>query len=339
MKVYEMVTLQDIAEKTGFSRAVVSRALNPHPDQKVASKTAEIIRQAAETMGYRRNQAASLLAKGASPAIGIFLPFSNDELICALHNGIFQVANQYGFAYNIYNDKKEFEYEDFFNALKVSRNAGVITYLPFNLGGDALPETLSKLLPLNCQVVVANAREIIHSGNVESVMLDNRYGGMLAAEHLMQRKCVRFIYEYAEKSWQREERCAGFVETLNAGGFKPQPFNRLFKETLPDSINEILNMILAGPFPVGVFCNTDLSALKIYAELCRMGKVSMLGQEIKLCGFDDISTAKAVGLTTIAQPFEELGKAAMSMLANRLTGADIPVEKIIKPQLKIRLTT
>ena len=334
-----MVTLQDIADKTGFSRAVVSRALNPHPDQKVAEKTLRVIRDAAAAMGYRRNQAASLLARGASPAIGIFLPFHQDELVCAMLKGMCQTANHHGFSYNIYDERKKVEYKEFFQAVRDARNAGVITYLPFFHDGKTLPDDVSKILPPECQVVVANSRETIKSGNVESVMIDNFYGGALAAEHLLRKNCVRYLYEYAENSWQRQERCAGFADTVRKNGWEPQHFTRLTEETRPDMVREILNMILAGPFPVGVFCNTDRSALRLYAELCRAGKAHLLGKEIKLCGYDNISSAGAVGLTTVEQPFEALGEAAMSLLVNRLTGSDIPVERRIKPVLKTGLTT
>ena len=334
-----MVTLQDIADQTGFSRAVVSRALNPHPDQKVAAKTLEIIRQTAAVMGYRRNQAASLLAKGASPAIGVFLPFHQDELICAMLKGICNVANQHGFAYNIYNERQRVKYNEFAQTLRNTRNAGVITYLPFETSGDSLPEEVSRLLPQSCQIVVANALTPIKSGNVESVMIDNYAGGALAAEHLLEKKCVRFLYEYAERSWQRQERCRSFAETINHAGFETRHFARLTSETLESVTADILSMILAGPFPVGVFCNTDRSALRLYTELCRAGKAGLIGKDIKICGFDNVTVAAETGLTTIAQPFEALGEAAMSLLVNRLTGADIPVERCIKPILHTRLTT
>ena len=334
-----MVTLQDIADRTGFSRAVVSRALNPHPDQKVAAKTLEIVRKTAAEMGYRRNQAASLLAKGASPAIGIFLPFHQDELICAMLKGMCNVANQHGFAYNIYNERRRVEYSEFAQTLRNTRNAGVITYLPFETSGDSLPEEVSRLLPQSCQIVVANARTPIKSGNVESVMIDNYAGGALAAEHLLQKKCVRFLYEYAARSWQRQERCRSFVEHINHAGFEARHFAYLTDEILESVIDEVLSMILAGPFPVGVFCNTDRSALRLYAELCRAGKAGLIGKEIKICGFDNITVADKIGLTSIAQPFEALGEAAMSLLVNRLTGSNIPVEHCIKPVLCPRLTT
>ena len=107
-----MVKLQDIADKTGFSLAVVSRALNPRPDQKVAARSAAIIRKAAEELGYRPNQAARLLAKGAGPAIGIFLPQAEagGALILSLVAGLTGTANRFGFACNFYFGLREEEY-------------------------------------------------------------------------------------------------------------------------------------------------------------------------------------------------------------------------------------
>ena len=336
-----MVTLQDIADKTGFSRAVVSRALNPYPDQKVAERTREIIRRAAEEMGYKRNQAASLLARGASPAIGIFLPGHPSELLSALIQGISKVANHYGFACNIYYGMTEADYRDFLQTVQNTRNAGVITYLPFNFSGDELPHQLAEVLPEDCKVVVANSPVHFKRKNVESVMIDNFYGGELAAQHLLEKGCKTFFYEGSSNSWQREERNHGFLSVLRKAGISED--NLI---CFGDSVREAewwrtcSKNIAESSTVTGVFCNNDDTALMLLRYLSAAGAADSVPEKIKIVGFNDTLLAGWNNLTTIRQPFEELGEAAMTLLVNHLTRADIKVPTTrLAPELVVRQTT
>ena len=332
-----MVTLQDIADKTGYSRAVVSRALNPFPDQRVSPKALEIIRKTAQTMGYRRNQAASLLARGASPAIGVFLPANSNELINELITGVCNIANQHGFAYNIYFGMTQDDYLDFFNTVRSTRNAGVITYLPFNCDGGKLPANLANMLPEKCQVVVANARHEIAMSNVSSVIIDNFYGGKLAALHLLERGCKSFFCESASSSWQRMERQRGFTETIDQAGYAVEIFDSLLHNDVSEALLQSFDKVDSPP---GIFCNTDLSALKIFAALSRSSRARQIGSRIKLCGFDKSAMAQAINLTSVNQPFRQLGETAMTLLVNQLTGAKLPIKTLrLQPELFYGQTT
>lgn len=336
-----MVTLQDIADRTGFSRAVVSRALNPRPDQKVAERTRDIIQRTAEEMGYVRNQAASLLAKGASPGIGVFVPGAPDALFCSLIHGVCRVANRHGFSYNIYSGIASGDYMDFFNTVRNARNAGIITYLPYNFIGDDLPEMLENLLPNGCRIVVANSPVPIKRNNVDSVMIDNYRGGCIAAEHLLERGCRSFFMENPRRSWQQRERVNGFSDTISLSGAAVSVFDRWVKDgDLNNILDNLIAQIKKTPGPCGVFCTVDDTAVLLIMRLQHAGLADELGKRIKIIGFDDIALAEQIGLTSIAQPFGELGESAMSLLVNHLTDAGIKVpSRRLLPVLKVRKTT
>lgn len=68
-----MVTIKDIAKETNFSVAVVSRALNPKPDQKVKATTEKTIKAVAERLGYRPNRLARAMISGVSPIVALSL--------------------------------------------------------------------------------------------------------------------------------------------------------------------------------------------------------------------------------------------------------------------------
>ncbi|MGO2978845.1 MAG: LacI family DNA-binding transcriptional regulator, partial [Leuconostoc mesenteroides] len=64
-----MVTIQDIANKTGVAISTVSRALGD--SQKISLRTKERIREAARDMGYTPNFAARNLTQTESNTVGV----------------------------------------------------------------------------------------------------------------------------------------------------------------------------------------------------------------------------------------------------------------------------
>jgi len=53
--------------------------------------------------------------------------------------------------------------------------------------------------------------------------------------------------------------------------------------------------------------------------------------DLAVIGFDDLEIAEYFRLTTVRQPLEESGRAAVELLFNRLAGPDRPVRQIELP--------
>lgn len=95
--------------------------------------------------------------------------------------------------------------------------------------------------------------------------------------------------------------------------------------------------------PTAVFCANDLIAFGVMSSLRDAG--IRIPADVSLAGFDDIALASqtSVPLTTIRQPMEELGMAAVELLlaAPRADEGDSPVieHRSFDPQLVIREST
>ena len=66
------ITINDIAQATGFSANTVSRALRDKPD--ISQETKALIRRAAAEMGYQKNIPASALRARKTDSIGVIIP-------------------------------------------------------------------------------------------------------------------------------------------------------------------------------------------------------------------------------------------------------------------------
>ena len=89
------------------------------------------------------------------------------------------------------------------------------------------------------------------------------------------------------------------------------------------------------PEPVGIFCDSDNTALTVNGYFQSHGIV--VGRQIKLVGYDDLEQTLHTypRLTTIRQPFAEMGSLAVRKLFNLMKGYPEKSE-ILEPELIIR---
>lgn len=334
-----MATLKDIANRTGFSVAVVSRALNPHPDQQVAESTRRAIEEACRVLGYRRNHAASCLRRGRHSAIGIFLPGLGGELTARLLNGLTKVANACNFSCNISFGEDIGEYLSFIRQADSLQSVGIISYAPIFRRPDdeaKFRDSMKRFRSSGGEVLMLNQPSDFLP-DVGSVCIDNYHSGRLAAEHLAQSGCKRFcLVASSSEYWQGSRRNAGFMETLAARHIPVEIFTVSGNDSSFSGMEEVAGVITGE---AGIFLRSDYLAMGLYRELQRTGRGDEPGRNLKIIGHDDLLGTGMLypSLSSIRPPFEALGEIAMKTMLNMLIRADLKIDPSqLKPQLIIR---
>ena len=85
----------------------------------------------------------------------------------------------------------------------------------------------------------------------------------------------------------------------------------------------------AGQRLSGVLTSNAVVTLRVVASMARLGL--RLGPDVGLVGFDDTEWSPYVGpgLSTIAQPTDDLGRIAAGCLIERLKGLELPPRQIL----------
>ena len=71
--------LKVIAERLNLSQSTVSRALNDYQD--ISDKTKQLVRKAADELGYQPNMHARRLALGKSETLGYVMPWQDRRIL------------------------------------------------------------------------------------------------------------------------------------------------------------------------------------------------------------------------------------------------------------------
>ena len=91
---------------------------------------------------------------------------------------------------------------------------------------------------------------------------------------------------------------------------------------------------------LAVFCGNAVITLRVAAAVARLGW--QLGRDVALIGFDETEWAPLVGpgLSTLAQPTDDLGRLAAQCLLERLQGLVMAPRQILLPaELVVRGST
>ena len=310
-------TIGDIAQLAGVSKATVSRVLNHKPD--VDPATRERILRIVSEQGYTPSISASNLAGGRSRLIGVVVPSFAWPFIPDVMRGVSEVVEktQYELVlYNINDTVQEDHRRDIINHILVSKlTAGILAILP----GNAAPDIV-RLHRSGFPVVMVNDQDRPHG--VAWVGTDNFGGAYAAVRHLISLGHRRIAHiQGPMQHLCSQERYQGFLQAMDEAGLTIDASLVIegdFNEKGGESAAHRLFSLPLEKRPTAIFAASDLTAYGVL-EVAEEYSIT-IPKDIALVGFDDISSAAHVrpALTTIRQPFYEMGKQSLELLLSML---------------------
>ncbi len=312
-------TIADIAQLAGVSKATVSRVLNHKPD--VDPSTRERILRIMEEEDFVPNVAASGLAGGRSRLIGILIPsLTWPFIIPDIIRGVTEVVGNTMYELVLYsvNDKvREGKKGDVIDhILSTDMLAALLAILP----GHSSPYML-RLHQVGCPVVLIDDQGV-PPAEIPWVGVDNRGGGYLATRHLLQLGHTRIAHIHGPTNLLCcTERYQGYVQALQEAGLAVDPDLVQEGNFEVESGQTATHAFLSLPVekrPTAIFSANDQMAYGVIVAVEDHGL--RVPDDIALVGFDDIYSSVHVrpALTTIKQPFSEMGQYATEALLSML---------------------
>lgn len=322
-------TIADVARIAGVSKATVSRFLN-HRDTLLSKDIAARVEVAIAALGYSPSPMAQALKRGRSKLIGLVVADVTNPFSVALLHGAEKACQQAGYLIMLFNlandDTRE---QEAIEALSTYQVEGFILNTLGHDGGAA-----ATAMRHGKPVVLIDRRH--HDLQVDFVSLDNAGAMRLAIEHLVAQGYRHLLYvtEPIKGISTREERASSFHRWIKA---QQESDPQLSGHTLENSAQQSQSLdaglqALHASAPrghVAVVTSNAVTSLRVVAAMARLNL--QLGVDIGLVGIDETDWAPYVGpgLSTIAQPTDELGHMAASCLIERLKGLQPPPRQIL----------
>lgn len=173
-----------------------------------------------------------------------------------------------------------------------------------------------------------------------SVTVDNYRGGYSAAKHLIALGHSSIAHLSGNEMFRStRERRSGFEQALNEHGLIP--FETIQGEfEISFGYESCRKWLSSGSLPTAVFAGDDYIALGVVNALLEEG--IRVPEQVAVVGYDgqDISSQLHPYLTTIRQPADRIGLAAVDMLLKRIDGTMKRGSSLrLDPELIIREST
>ncbi|MFJ1587973.1 LacI family DNA-binding transcriptional regulator [Streptomyces sp. NPDC088197] len=323
--------MADVARVAGVSAQTVSRALAGHPN--VQDKTRAKVLAAVDQLGYRRNNAARMLSSGRSRTIGVVTLQTSFYSRTALTLGIERAAQEAGYAVSTATTASldTSAIESSMLRLADQHVEGVVLAVPL-IHVSRQIEQLTSAVPT---ITVDGSR----TSATEVVAVDQSAAARLATRHLLDLGHETVWHVAGPGEWlDAASRSQGWRAVLEAEGRTVPP--ELTGDWSPAS--GYRNGLILGRIPdvTSVFVASDEMAFGVIRALHELGR--RVPEDISVVGVDDIALAEycSPSLTTVAQPFAEMGALAVSHLMRYIADPDATLEPAsVEPTLVVRAST
>lgn len=303
------VQLADIAERTGYSLATVSKVLNGRSD--VAAGTRQIIEEALRDSGYTKRISTT---KNRKLIEAVFQNFDNIWSLEMLR-GIVHEASAHEMSV-VTTESGDRSHPDSRWVEGVLRRQPLGVVLVFS---NLTESEKSRLQAFNIDYVTLDPAGDPSPDNL-SVQADNWTGGLIATRHLLSLGHTRIgIITGPNSMLCSKARLDGYKAALDEHDI---PFD-------PDLVRE-------GDFSTA---GGYLQSMGVY-EAARTLDLK-IPEQLSVIGFDDVQTAAYMGpvLTTVRQPLQDMAAAAVRMIIDKSHGRPLQNRSIYPTTLIVRDST
>lgn len=310
------VTIYEVARRAGVSISTVSLAIN-RPDR-VKEETRARILAMADEVGFVPKERAVARARAGVGRIAMVAPFSSYPAFSRSMVGALEELGNEGTQLSV------IDHED------VATSASpYLETIPVRGHVDGL---LISGVPIDDRVVDRLAARLptilmgVRHPRLSSIWVNDFSAGQIVGARLRAWGHVRVGYvRETEVSFlpdsPSQQRVDGLRSIIGAANVVEVAVSRTERaERAGAEAVAALWSQKQGEPPTAVVAHRDLVALSVLTALVRTG--ISVPDDVSVVGFDDGPSAAAVGLSTVLNPFEEIGRQAVRALKHKLAHPD-----------------
>jgi len=322
------VTLDDVARLAGVSRSAASRALNDRPGVKPDVRTRVLA--AAAQLGFRPNRAARNLASGLSSVIGLVIPTDDlrvDPYGAAITHAVGRAAAHRDLGLMLHLAREE-PGQTVHHILADGMVDGLLISA-VAIGPGWVDELLDAPLP---KVLIGS-----HPTRTDlvNVTVENVESTAAAVTHLFEQGCERVgcIAGRADRVDSRL-RLDGYRLAHKRAGRKVDRALIVRGDYSRASGLAATDRLLDRGVDAIFASNDEMAVAAVWTVTHRGLRVP---RDVKVAGFDGLSIDELIEptLTTVAQPFDQIGTTAVDLLEAEIYGLADGRPVVVEPTLHV----
>jgi LacI family transcriptional regulator len=329
------VTIHNVAKVAGVSISTVSRVVNGLG--RVAPETRRKVKTAIRRLDFHPNSRAQALSRKRTDTISLIVPDFEGQYFSMLMEGAHEEAQANGVHIMVLKAKGlDAQIEAVTCLCSEGRTDGVILML-----SELYDEVLEGIGDINGPLVILD--KDVNLWRLDNILLDNRLGAFEATRHFIDIHGITkvFFVGGSENNLDTTARARGFADALKSIGLNAEG-RQFFGNSY--SYDEGYRLAEEKIFPLidpeehyGVVAANDDIACGIIDAL--MDKGIRVPDQVGVTGFDDsdIAIHRRLKITTMRIPTKEIGRVAVRMILNRLSGrVSEPAKVVLKARLIVR---
>lgn len=322
-------TIYDVAEKAGVSIATVSKVVNN--SGRISDKTRKKVIDTMRELDYQPSSVAAALTGKQTFTIGVLVPDISNAFFAEVARALENNAREMGYAIILCSTDHQLEREKDYLELLLKKQVDGIIIATEPEDWRVYQSLQNKNIP-HLMFSIDN-----HGFSSHVVTIDDIRGGYMAGRYLLEKghSEIAVIAELNRASGRM--RLKGFKEALaDEGIFLKEDWiipSMSRMDSAQAAARKILNL---KKRPTAVFATTDLIAAIFMNEARKLN--IHIPEDLSIIGFDNTIYAKLAdpGLTTIAQPTEELAQFAIEQLIKLIKNPKIPQQRIMLSPILVK---
>lgn len=309
------MTIKDLAEKTGYSVATVSRVLNNHPN--VSQKAREEINRAVQESGFQINTNAQQLKQHATSILVVVKGTANElfgEMVETIQKLIAKTN------YPLYVDYMDEDDNEVLRAIQLCREKKPLGIL--FLGGNSryFARDFGKI-DIPC-VLVSNDASGLPFRNLSSVATDDRQAARCAMDSLIALGHREFVIVGGDRNVSDTSRLRyeGCMQALRNHGipFDEERDYRGVRFSYQDGYNATQQLIANGRRFTALFAEADVMAIGAIRALYNNGL--RVPRDVSVMGFDGLLLGSFLvpQLSTVTQSAKRMAQRSVEILIDRI---------------------
>lgn len=320
-------TIKDVAKLAEVSISTVSRVINE--SKPVSPEARRRVLKAIDELGYKPNEIARSLVTKKSNLIGVIVDDIGNSYVAQIVRGIEEVGRMYKYDIVLCSSYGDEETElRFIQLLMQKQVEGII--IVSEIETKKITENINKYkIPF---VYLNRFYDILQT---PTVTIDNELASSIIVKHLLELNHKNTLYISNDENIDRtieKYKVKGYINTIEEAGLTPTICN-IGGYKIEDAYKageEILQVIQKNHI-TAVYCCQDEVAIGLINYL--YDHDIRVPEEISVVGYGDISLSSIYRpkLTTIKEPYYDLGAVAVRRILKELKGEAVDEQTLKLP--------